>query len=318
MSRSGSQTESSGGSASGGPGDVQFAGRRAAGWKEQIIEKVLFFCATVSILTTIGIIGVLAFQTFEFFQEVSLFEYFGETRWTPMFADKHFGVWPLIGGTLLTSAIAIAVALPFGLLAAVYLSEFASRATRRWLKPALEILAGVPTIVYGYFALIFVTPLLQSIIPGLSGFNALSPGLVMGIMIIPMISSLTEDAIHAVPDRTREASYGLGAGKLETIFYVVLPASRSGIVAAVVLAVSRAIGETMIVTVAAGQQPVLTADPRVPIQTMTAYIVGVTMGDAPTGTLVYKTIFVVGATLFVMTFAMNLLSQRFARGIRGG
>jgi len=318
MSRSGSETSESGGTSGAGPGEVQFRGRRAAGWRERIIEKVLFACAAVSILTTLGIIGVLAFETFQFFREVSLFEYFGETRWTPMFSDKHFGMWPLIAGTMLTTGIAIAVALPFGLLAAVYLSEFASEASRRWLKPALEVLAGVPTIVYGYFALIFVTPILQTLIPGLAGFNALSPGLVMGIMIIPMVSSLTEDAIHAVPDRLREASLGLGAGKLETVFYVVLPASKSGIVAAVTLAISRAIGETMIVTVAAGQQPVLTADPRVPIQTMTAYIVQVTMGDAPTGTLPYKTIFVVGATLFAMTFVMNLVSQRFARQVRGG
>jgi phosphate transport system permease protein len=291
---------------------------RASGWFEAGIEKVLFACAALSVLTTVGIIGVLIFESAAFFQEVSIFEYFGNTVWTPLFSDKHFGIWPLISGTLLTSAIAIAFALPFGLLAAIYLSEFASENARRILKPALEILAGVPTIVYGYFALIFVTPMLQKVVPGLSGFNALSPGLVMGVMIIPMISSLTEDAIHSVPDKIREASQGLGAGKLETIGYVVLPASRSGIVAAVILAVSRAIGETMIVTVAAGQQAVLTADPRVPIQTMTSYIVQVAMGDVPTGTLAYNTIFVVGATLFVMTFVMNIISQRFAQSVRGG
>ena len=291
---------------------------RASGWFEALIEKGLFACAALSVLTTIGIIGVLIFESAAFFQEVSLWEYFGSTVWTPLFSDKHFGIWPLISGTLLTSAVAIAFALPFGLLAAIYLSEFASDGARRILKPALEILAGVPTIVYGYFALIFVTPMLQKVVPGLSGFNALSPGLVMGVMIIPMISSLTEDAIHSVPDKLREASQGLGAGKLETIGYVVLPASRSGIVAAVILAVSRAIGETMIVTVAAGQQAVLTADPRVPIQTMTSYIVQVAMGDVPTGTLAYNTIFVVGATLFVMTFVMNIISQRFAQSVRGG
>lgn len=303
---------------SGSPGPKTPLEGQASGWWETIIEKTLFACAALSVLTTLGILGVLVFETIGFFQEVSIWEYVGSTVWTPLFSDKSFGVWPLIAGTLLTSAIAIAVALPFGLLAAIYLSEFASENARRILKPALEILAGVPTIVYGYFALVFVTPMLQVVLPDLSGFNALSPGLVMGVMIIPMISSLTEDAIHAVPDSLREASQGLGAGKLETIMYVVIPSSRSGIVAAVILAVSRAIGETMIVTVAAGQQPVMTADPRVPIQTMTSYIVQVAMGDAPTGTLAYNTIFVVGATLFVMTFTMNALSQRFAQSMRGG
>ena len=259
---------------------------------------------------------MLAAETWAFFQEVSPLEYFGDTQWTPLFLDKHFGVWPLISGTLLTSVIAIAVALPFGLLAAIYLSEFASDRARAILKPSLEILAGVPTIVYGFFALVFLTPLLQKIIPGLAGFNALSPGIIMGVMIIPMISSLSEDAIFAVPNSLREAAYGLGAGKLQTIFRVVLPTARSGITAAVTLAISRAIGETMIVTVAAGMQPRLTLDPRVPIETMTAYIVQVSMGDVATGTLEYRTIFVVGATLFAMTFAMNMVAQHMARRSR--
>lgn len=299
-----------------GPGSQELGKSKIRGGKERAIEYALLACGALSILTTLGILSVLVVETWEFFQEVSPLEYFGDTQWTPLFLDKHFGVWPLITGTLLTSAIAIAVALPFGLLAAIYLSEFASSRARQILKPALEILAGVPTIVYGFFALIVLTPFLQNFIPGLAGFNALSPGIIMGIMIIPMISSLSEDAIYAVPNSLREAAYGLGAGKLQTIFRVVLPSARSGIFAATTLAISRAIGETMIVTVAAGMQPQLTFDPRVPIETMTAYIVQVSMGDVPTGSLEYKTIFVVGATLFAMTFVMNMISQRMARRSR--
>ncbi len=289
---------------------------RASGWKERAIEMALLGCAALSILTTLGILGVLVSETIAFFKDVSFSQYFGDTQWTPLFMDKHFGIWALVSGTVLTSGIAIAVALPFGLLAAIYLSEFASPRNRRIFKPALEILAGVPTIVYGYFALVFLTPMLQKIIPGLGGFNSLSPGIIMGIMIIPMISSLSEDAIYAVPGGLREAAYGLGANRLQTIFRVVLPAARSGIIAAFTLAVSRAIGETMIVSIAAGQQAHLSFDPRVPIETMTAYIVQVSMGDVPNGTLEYRTIFVVGATLFAMTFVMNMISQRMARRAR--
>lgn len=295
---------------------VEIRGRAASGARERIIEKSLLACGVISIITTAGILSVLAFETIAFFREVSLAEYFLETRWTPLFANKKFGIWPLISGTLLTSAIAIAVALPFGLLAAIYLSEFASDRARQFFKPALEILAGVPTIVYGYFALVFITPVLRLFIPGMAGYNALSPGIIMGIMIIPMISSLSEDAIYAVPDSLREAAYGLGADKLQTIFRVVLPAARSGIFAAFTLAISRAIGETMIVTIAAGQRPQMTLDPREPVQTMTAFIVQISKGDVPTGTIEYKTIFVVGATLFAMTFVMNMISQRLARGGR--
>jgi len=209
------------------------------------------------------------------------------------------------------------VALPLGLLAAVYLSEFAPDRVRKVVKPALEVLAGVPTIIYGYFALVFLTPILQKFIPDLAGFNALSPGIVMGIMIIPMISSLSEDALHAVPVAVKEGAWALGASKLSTVFRVTIPTALSGIAASVILAVSRAIGETMIVAIAAGQQPRFTVDPRVPIETMTAYIVQISLGDTPTGTIEYKTIFVVGASLFVMTFVMNMLSQRMARKFRG-
>ncbi len=290
--------------------------RSASTLQERAIELVLGACAALSLFVTGGIIIVLAYEAIEFFREVSPWQFFGDTEWTPLFADKHFGIWPLVTGTALTSGIAIAVALPAGLLAAIYLSELASQRMRRVLKPALELLAGVPTIVYGYFALSVVTPLLQKLLPNVSGFNALSAGIVMGIMIIPMISSLSEDALYAVPRSLREGAYALGAGQLATILRVVLPAATSGIAASVILAVSRAVGETMIVAIAAGQQPRLTFDPRVPVETMTAYVAQVSMGDVPTGTLEYRTIFAVGSVLFVLTFAMNLLSQRLARRYR--
>ncbi len=284
--------------------------------RERLIELTLLGCGVLSIFITAGILGVLAMETFAFFREVSLAQFLFDTQWTPLFVDRHFGIWPLVAGTVLTSAIAISVALPFGLLAAIYLSEFARARTRKILKPALEILAGVPTIVYGYFALIFLTPLLQKVVPNLAGFNSLSAGIIMGIMIIPMISSLTEDALYAVPNGYREGAYALGATRLTTIFKVILPSAFSGIAAAVILAVSRAIGETMIVAIAAGQQPRLTLDPRVPIETMTAYIVQISMGDTPTGTLEYRSIYVVGASLFLITFVVNLISQRLARWYR--
>jgi phosphate transport system permease protein len=270
----------------------------------------------ISVVTSAGIIVVLSVETVGFFNEVSLADFLGDTEWTPLFAEKHFGVWPLVAGTLLTSAIAISVALPLGLLAAIYLSEFAAERLRRVLKPALEILAGIPTIVYGYFALVFITPFLQEFVPDLAGFNSLGPGIVMGIMIMPMISSLGEDALFAVPRGLREGACALGAARLPTIFRVVLPSAFSGIGAAVILAVSRAIGETMIVAIAAGQQPRLTLDPRVPVETVTAYIVQVSMGDTPTGTLEYRTIFVVGSVLFLMSLCMNLASERLRRRFR--
>jgi phosphate transport system permease protein len=283
---------------------------------ERVVEIFLLGCGLVTILTTVGILGVLAFETFAFLREVGLAALLFDTQWTPLFADKHFGIWPLVSGTLLTSAVAIAVALPFGLMAAIFLSEFASVRWRKALKPALEVLAGIPTIVYGYFALIVITPVLQKMVPDLAGFNALSPGLVMGIMIIPLIASLSEDALYAVPNALREGAYALGASKLPTILRVTLPAAGGGIAASVILAISRAIGETMVVAIAAGQQPRLTFDPRVPVETMTAYIVQVSMGDTPTGTVEYRTIFVVGATLFLMTFVMNVLSYRLAKRFR--
>jgi phosphate transport system permease protein len=283
---------------------------------ERVIEVLLVVSGLISVFTTVGILYVLASEAIQFFSEVSIVEFLTSTEWTPLFADAKFGILPLLFGTLLTSAIALAVAVPFGLLAAIYLSEFAPSIVRRTLKPTLEMLAGVPTIVYGYFALVFLTPILQSLVPGLSGFNALSAGMVMGIMIIPMISSLSEDALRAVPNSLREAALGLGSTKLSSILKVVVPAATSGVMASVILALSRAVGETMIVAIAAGQQPRFTIDPRVPIETMTTYIVQISMGDVPGGTREYRTIFAVGSALFVMTFFMNVFSQRLARRFR--
>ena len=275
---------------------------------EWIIERVLFLCAALSVLTTTGIIAVLAFETYEFLREVPVLDFLTGTEWTPLFSNQKFGVLPLVVGTMLVSSIAMIVALPMGLLSAIYLSEYSPSGFRRIVKPVLEILAGVPTVVYGYFALTFVTPLLQAVFPTLSGFNALSPGLVMGLMILPLVSSLSEDAMRAVPQGLREGSYALGATRMQTALKVVVPAAFSGITAAFILAVSRAIGETMIVAIAAGQQPRLTGNPFVPIETMTAYIVQVSLGDTPQGTIEYRTIFAVGMLLFVMTFSLNLIS----------
>jgi phosphate transport system permease protein len=288
----------------------------ATPWLERLLEGGLFACALLSVATTAGIVAVLALESSAFFREVSLSQLLFDTQWTPLFYEKHFGLWPLLAGTCLTSGIALLVALPLGLLAAIYLSEFASLSLRRLLKPALELLAGIPTIVYGYFALVFVTPLLQKLLPGLAGFNSLGAGIVLGIMLIPMISSLSEDALFAVPNGLREGAYALGAARLPTIFRVVLPSAMSGIAASVILAASRAVGETMIVAIAAGQQPRWTLDPRVPVETMTSYVVQVSMGDTPAGTLEYRSIFVVGAALFLVTFAMNALSYRLKRRFR--
>lgn len=281
--------------------------------KEFIIEKSLFSSALITIAITVGIISVLAVEAFRFFSEVSIVDFFTDTQWTPLFTDKHYGILPLLTGTLLTSFIAIVVALPVGLSISIYLSEYAPKSFRKTVKPLLELLAAVPTVVYGFFALIVVTPFLQSIIPGLSGFNSLSAGFVMGIMIIPYISSISEDALYAVPKALREASYGMGATKLQTAFKVVVPAASSGIIVSIILAISRAIGETMIVAVAAGQQPRLTLDPTVPVETITAYIVQVSLGDVQHGSIEYRTIFAAGITLFVFTFLLNTLSYRIRK-----
>lgn len=282
---------------------------------QYVIHAGLLACGALSIATTLGIVVVLLVETVAFFGEVSIVEFLTDTQWTPLFADKHFGILPLLSGTALTAGIAIVVALPIGLVSALYLSEYAGPRVRGVVKPVLEVLAGIPTVVYGYFALLFVTPLLQTVIPSLSGFNALAPGIVIGIMIIPMVSSLSEDAMYAVPQSLREGAYALGSSKLQVALKVVVPAALSGIAASVLLGVSRAVGETMILAIAAGQQPRLTLDPRVPIETMTAYIVQVSLGDTPTGTLEYRTIFAVGMMLFLSTLTLNVVSmwlrQRF-------
>jgi len=276
---------------------------------EFLIERVLQFCAAFSILVTAGIVFVLLFETVEFLREVPITDFLFGTVWTPLFYDKQYGVLPLVAGTALVSVIAMIVALPAGLLSAIYLSEYAPSGVRRVVKPVLEVLAGVPTVVYGYFALLFVTPLLQRVVPGLAGFNALGPGIVMGIMILPLVSSLSEDALHSVPNGLREGAYALGATRMQAAVRVVVPAAFSGISAAAMLAVSRAVGETMIVAIAAGQQPRLTLNPLVPVETMTAYIVQVSLGDTPTGTIEYRTIFAVGMLLFASTLLLNLASN---------
>lgn len=288
--------------------------------RAKLIQAIVrFICgafAAVSVLTTLGIIATLVFEAFEFLQEVPLSQFLTDTRWTPLFATKQFGIFVLVSATIMISVISILVALPLGLLAAICLSEYASPNVRRILKPILEILAGVPTVVYGYFALLTVTPFLQTFVPGLQGFNALSAGLVLGVMITPLVASLSEDALYSVPRSLKDGAYALGATKRETVTSVILPAALSGIVASLILAVSRAVGETMIVTLAAGANPTLGFNPLVPVMTMTAFIVQVTAGDAPYGTIEYKTIFAVGMTLFLMTFALNTFSFWFVRRFR--
>ncbi len=284
--------------------------------RERIIAWLLGLSALVSILTTLAIAGILIYESIGFFAEVSIFQFLTESRWTPQFVDQHFGIWPLLAGTLLVTLIAALVALPLGLASAVYIGEYAPTRLRKWLKPGLELLAGVPTVVYGYFALTFVTPVLQSIIPGMEVFNALSAGIVVGIMIIPVVASLSEDAIRAVPRAMGEAAYALGATKIEVVLRVLVPGAISGIMASFILALSRAIGETMIVTLAAGATPRLTANPLESIQTMTAYIVQMSLGDIAQGSIVFKSIFAVGLLLFLMTLGMNLLANAIIRKYR--
>lgn len=281
--------------------------------KERGIELLLQLSALVTILTTVAVVVVLFTESFTFFKTVSLKEFLTSTEWTPLFTNKHFGILPLISGTVLTSLIAISVALPVGLTIAIYLSEYTAKKFKKIIKPTLEVLAAVPTVVYGFFALVVVTPFLQTIIPGLAGFNALAPGIVMGIMIIPYISSLSEDALSAVPKTLREASYATGATRLQTAFKVLLPAASSGIFASVILATARAIGETMIVAIAAGQQPNFTFNPLQSVETVTTYIVQVSLGDVPHGTIEFQTIFAAGATLFLLTFVLNSIGYAFNR-----
>ena len=290
--------------------------RKSAHFEGSIVKWIFFGCATLSILTTVAILVTLIYQASSFFFEVSLWEFLTGTRWTPILKPRAYGVLPLVSGTLLVTLIAAAVALPIGLMTAIFLSEYAPDKIRRIIKPILEILAGIPTVVYGYFALTFVTPLLQGIFDNLIIFNALSAGLVMGVMIIPMVSSLSEDAMMSVPRSLREAAYALGATRYEVSLRVIVPAALSGIIAAFILALSRAIGETMLVTIAAGATPRMSFDPMESIQTMTAYIVQLSLGEAPVGSLEYNTIFAVGLLLFAITFVMNLLGFWVVRRFR--
>lgn len=285
-------------------------------FKEGAIKWVCAICAFLSVLTTVGIIFSLLSEGIHFFQRVAIAEFFTSTKWSPTFADPHYGVLPLIWGTVVITIGAGLIAIPMGLLIAVYLSEYASPRLRGWLKPILELLAGVPTVVYGFFGVFVVTPFLKTIIPGTSVFNALSGAIVVGIMILPLVSSLCEDAIRAVPRGLREAAYGLGSTKLEVTVKVVIPGALSGIMASFILALSRAVGETMAVTLAAGSTPQLTMDLRQPIQTMTAYIVQISKGDTPAGTTPYYTLFAVGLTLFAMTYMLNVLANRLVKRYR--
>jgi phosphate transport system permease protein len=280
--------------------------RRARVVREKLIELVLFFAALVSVFTTVGIVYVLVKESVVFFQQVPIGLFLTDTQWTPLFDDAHFGIMVLLSGTLTSSLVALSIAIPLGTIIAIYLSEFAPFKLREIAKPFLELLGGVPTIVYGYFALLFVTPLLQKIYPDLPGFNLLSAGIVMGIMIIPYVASISEDAMRAVPMSLREGSYAMGATRLQTALRVVFPAAFSGVAAAYILGISRAVGETMILAVAAGMQPNLTFNPLEPAATITAYIVQVALGDLPHGSIGYQTIFAAGLSLMLITLVFNI------------
>lgn len=276
---------------------------------ERLIEALLFSAAAVSVLTTLGIVYVLVSESVSFFAQVSIVDFLTDTQWTPLFDDAHFGIMVLVSGTLVSSLVALAVAIPMGTIIAIYLSEFADSRVREAAKPILELLGGIPTIVFGYFALLVVTPLLQLLLPGLPGFSLLSAGLVMGIMIVPYIASLSEDAMRAVPMSMREGAYAMGSTKLYTAIHVVVPAAVSGLAASYILAISRAVGETMILAVAAGMQPNLTWNPMEPAATITSYIVQVALGDLPHGSIGYQTIFAAGLTLLLITLVFNILGQ---------
>ncbi|TLS48431.1 phosphate ABC transporter permease subunit PstC [Paenibacillus antri] len=291
-------------------------GRRSLFSSDSIMPKVLLLIAAISILTTVGIVFVLLEESFQFFRQVPFLEFITGTKWTPLFSDPHYGVLPLVTGTMVITVIASIVALPLGLGSAIYLSEYAPDRVRAFLKPVLEILAGIPTIVYGFFALTFVTPIIQQLLPQTKVFNALSAGIVVGIMIIPMISSLSEDAMSAVPNSLRNAAYALGATKLEVALQIVVPAAFSGIVASFVLGLSRAVGETMIVTLAAGALPSMSINPLQSVQTLTAYIVSVSSGDTTFGSAQYLTMYSVGFILFVITLIMNILAGYISRKFR--
>ncbi|WP_443110706.1 phosphate ABC transporter permease subunit PstC [Caloramator sp. mosi_1] len=295
---------------------IQFEGKERMNRIEKLVKIVLTALGLISIFTTIGIIFSLFEETFMFFKEVSIIEFLTGTKWTPLLEPTHFGVLPLVAGTMLIVVIAAFISIPLGLGSAIYLSEYAPKKVRKILKPILEVLAGVPSIVYGYFALTAITPLIRNVFPQTSVYNALSAGIAVGIMTIPLVSSMSEDAMMAVPDSLRNGAYALGATKLEVTKDVVIPTAMSSIVASFILAISRAVGETMIVAMAAGSTPKLTINPLESIQTMTGYIVQISMGDVPYGSLAYKTLFAVGTLLFLMTFILNVISRYFVRKYR--
>ena len=278
-------------------------------WKERVIEALLLAAAAVSVLTTLGIVYVLVSESIHFFQNVSIVDFLTDTQWTPLFDDANFGIMVLISGTLVSSFVTLAVAIPMGTIIAIYLSEFSNARVREIAKPILELLGGIPTIVFGYFALLIVTPLLQKIFPELPGFSLLSAGLVMGIMIVPYVASLSEDAMRAVPMSLREGAFAMGSTRLYTALHVVVPAAFSGLAASYILGISRAVGETMILAVAAGMQPNLTWNPMEPAATITSYIVQVALGDLPHGSIGYQTIFAAGLTLLLITLVFNILGQ---------
>lgn len=295
---------------------ARLAQRRARVLKERAIELMLFLAALVSVFTTVGIVYILVKESVVFFQQVSIVDFLTDTQWTPLFDDQHFGIMVLLSGTLTSSVVALAIAIPLGTIIAIYLSEFAPFKLREIAKPFLELLGGVPTIVYGFFALLFVTPILQWFYPELPGFNLLSAGIVMGIMIIPYVSSISEDAMRAVPMNLREGSYAMGATRFQTAVNVVVPAAFSGIASAYILGISRAVGETMILAVAAGMQPNLTFNPLEPAATITSYIVQVALGDLPHGSVGYQTIFAAGLTLMLFTLACNIAGHVLRKKFR--
>jgi phosphate transport system permease protein len=290
--------------------------KRTRHLRERLIELLLLAAGAFSIAVTLGIVYVLVSESFHFFQHISLWDFLTDTQWTPLFDDAHYGIMVLLSGTIVSSGVALGVAVPLGIIIAIYLSEFAPFTVREVAKPFLEMLGGIPTVVYGYFALLFVTPLLQKIIPGLPGFNLLSAGLVMGIMIIPYVSSVSEDAMRAVPMSMREGSYAMGATRFQTAIRVVTPAALSGISAAFILGISRAVGETMILAVAGGMQPNLTWNPMEPAATITSFIVQVALGDLPHGSIGYQTIFAAGLTLMILTLLFNILGHFLTRKYR--
>jgi phosphate transport system permease protein len=303
-------------SSSAGFGKGAFASLRYRKVRDRIVEFLLLGCGLVAVFTTLAIVLILVYESASFFEHVSIHDFLTDTMWTPLFADARYGILPLVSGTLTVTLVALLVAIPLGTIIAIYLSEFATHRVRETVKPVLELLGAVPTVVYGYFALLMVTPFLQKLIPGLPGFNMLSAGLVIGLMIVPYVASVSEDAMRAVPRYMREGSYAMGATKLQTALRVVVPGALSGIAAAYILGISRAIGETMVVAIAAGMQPTLTFDPTEPAATITAYIVQVSLGDLPHDSIGYQSIFAAGLVLMLMTLVFNVLGFFLTRKFR--